>query len=184
MDRRDGKDLAQLLQELGKLEGLRWIRLLCKCGEGVSSLGLRVGGDAGRLKSLLQPSGARSMAERLACCGKPVLRSSPVPSLSSRADCYPSYFSEALIDEIASNPKVLRRSPCAALWCNKSSCRQLAAGGANPVLAHQPNNTPAQQSRQLATAHGPGPPPPPPPPPPPAPPPPRRLLPAPAPAAE
>lgn len=34
MDRRDGKDLAQLLQELGKLEGLRWIRLLCKCGRG------------------------------------------------------------------------------------------------------------------------------------------------------
>ncbi len=30
MDRRDGKDLAQLLRELGKLEGLRWIRLLCE----------------------------------------------------------------------------------------------------------------------------------------------------------
>ncbi len=28
MDRRDGRNLAQLLQELGKLEGLRWIRLL------------------------------------------------------------------------------------------------------------------------------------------------------------
>ena len=27
-DRRDGRDLAQLLAELGKLEGLRWIRLL------------------------------------------------------------------------------------------------------------------------------------------------------------
>ncbi|PRW60219.1 hypothetical protein C2E21_1074 [Chlorella sorokiniana] len=51
MDRRDGKDLAQLLRELGKLERLRWIRLLY---------------------------------------------------------CYPSYFSEALIDEIASNPKVCK----------------------------------------------------------------------------
>ena len=30
MERRDGKDLALLLQELGKLEGLRWIRLLCE----------------------------------------------------------------------------------------------------------------------------------------------------------
>ncbi len=49
MDRKDGKGLAQLLQELGKLEGLCWIRLLY---------------------------------------------------------CYPSYFSEDLIDEIASNPKV------------------------------------------------------------------------------
>ncbi|PSC67925.1 tRNA modifying enzyme [Micractinium conductrix] len=48
MDRRDGKGLAQLLHELGKLEGLRWIRLLY---------------------------------------------------------CYPSYFSEDLIDEIANNPK-------------------------------------------------------------------------------
>ncbi|PNW82252.1 hypothetical protein CHLRE_06g278142v5 [Chlamydomonas reinhardtii] len=28
MDRRDGRDLAQLLRELGKLEGLRWIRIL------------------------------------------------------------------------------------------------------------------------------------------------------------
>lgn len=28
MDRRDGKGLAQLLRELGQLEGLRWIRLL------------------------------------------------------------------------------------------------------------------------------------------------------------
>ncbi len=27
-DRRDGKGLAELLQELGKLEGLRWIRIL------------------------------------------------------------------------------------------------------------------------------------------------------------
>lgn len=34
MDRRDGKDLAQLLQELGKLEGLRWIRLLCEWAPG------------------------------------------------------------------------------------------------------------------------------------------------------
>lgn len=51
MDRRDGKNLAQLLQELGKLEGLRWIRLLY---------------------------------------------------------CYPSYFSEDLIDEIANNPKVCK----------------------------------------------------------------------------
>lgn len=49
MDRRDGKGLAQLLQELGKLEGLKWMRLLY---------------------------------------------------------CYPSYFSEELIDEIATNPKV------------------------------------------------------------------------------
>ena len=48
-DRRDGRDLAQLLAELGKLEGLRWIRLLY---------------------------------------------------------CYPSYFSEELIDELARNPKV------------------------------------------------------------------------------
>lgn len=32
MDRRDGKDLAQLLRELAKLEGLRWIRLLCESG--------------------------------------------------------------------------------------------------------------------------------------------------------
>lgn len=62
MDRRDGKDLAQLLQELGKLEGLRWIRLLCKSREGV--LGVRVGGDAGRLASLLQPSDTRPMAEQ------------------------------------------------------------------------------------------------------------------------
>jgi hypothetical protein len=30
MDRRDGRGLAQLLQELSKLEGLRWIRLLCE----------------------------------------------------------------------------------------------------------------------------------------------------------
>lgn len=50
-DRRDGKGLAELLQELGKLEGLQWIRLLY---------------------------------------------------------CYPSYFSEELIDEIASNPKVCK----------------------------------------------------------------------------
>ena len=33
MDRRDGKDLAQLLRELGQLEGLRWIRLLCEWGQ-------------------------------------------------------------------------------------------------------------------------------------------------------
>ncbi|KAI3429616.1 hypothetical protein D9Q98_005702 [Chlorella vulgaris] len=51
MDRRDGKGLAQLLQELGKLEGLKWMRLLY---------------------------------------------------------CYPSYFSEELIDEIATNPKVCK----------------------------------------------------------------------------
>lgn len=50
MDRRDGRGLAGLLRELGKLEGLRWIRLLY---------------------------------------------------------CYPSYFTEDLIDEIASNPKVV-----------------------------------------------------------------------------
>ena len=39
MERRDGKDLALLLQELGKLEGLRWIRLLCEslCGERAAS---------------------------------------------------------------------------------------------------------------------------------------------------
>ena len=49
MDRRDGLGLAQLLRELAKLEGLRWMRLLY---------------------------------------------------------CYPSYFTEELIDEIASNPKV------------------------------------------------------------------------------
>lgn len=51
MDRRDGKHLAQLLRELAKLEGLRWIRLLY---------------------------------------------------------CYPSYFSDELIDEIAINPKVCK----------------------------------------------------------------------------
>lgn len=28
MDRKDGKGLAQLLQELSKLEGLKWMRLL------------------------------------------------------------------------------------------------------------------------------------------------------------
>ena len=28
MDRRDGKGLAQLMAELGKLEGLRWMRIL------------------------------------------------------------------------------------------------------------------------------------------------------------
>ena len=49
MDRRDGRGLAELLRELGKLEGLRWIRLLY---------------------------------------------------------CYPSYFSDDLIAEIASNPRV------------------------------------------------------------------------------
>jgi ribosomal protein S12 methylthiotransferase len=47
----DGRGLADLLRELAKLDGLRWIRLLY---------------------------------------------------------CYPSYFSEALIDEIASNPKVCK----------------------------------------------------------------------------
>ena len=52
MDRRDGLGLAQLLRELGKLKGLRWMRLLY---------------------------------------------------------CYPSYFTEELIDEIANNPKV---GPC------------------------------------------------------------------------
>ena len=48
MDRRDGKGLAELLRELGRLEGLRWIRILY---------------------------------------------------------AYPSYFDDALIDEISSNPK-------------------------------------------------------------------------------
>ncbi len=28
MDRRDGRGLAELLRELGKLDGLRWIRIL------------------------------------------------------------------------------------------------------------------------------------------------------------
>ena len=28
MDRRDGQGLAELLRELGKLEGLKWIRIL------------------------------------------------------------------------------------------------------------------------------------------------------------
>ncbi len=28
MDRRDGKGLAELMAELGKLEGLRWMRIL------------------------------------------------------------------------------------------------------------------------------------------------------------
>ena len=49
MDRRDGKGLAELMAELGKLEGLEWMRILY---------------------------------------------------------AYPSYFSDALIDEIANNPKV------------------------------------------------------------------------------
>ncbi|EFJ53100.1 hypothetical protein VOLCADRAFT_127348 [Volvox carteri f. nagariensis] len=48
MDRRDGRDLAQLLRELSQLEGLHWIRILY---------------------------------------------------------AYPSYFNDALIDEIATNPK-------------------------------------------------------------------------------
>ena len=48
-DRRDGKGLAQLMHELGKLEGLQWMRILY---------------------------------------------------------AYPSYFTDDLIDEIASNPKV------------------------------------------------------------------------------
>ena len=48
-DRRDGKGLAQLMHELGKLEGLQWMRILY---------------------------------------------------------AYPSYFTEDLIDEIATNPKV------------------------------------------------------------------------------
>ncbi len=48
MDRRDGKGLAELLHELGQLDGLRWMRILY---------------------------------------------------------AYPSYFDDALIDEIASNPK-------------------------------------------------------------------------------
>ncbi|GLC40997.1 hypothetical protein PLESTB_000953900 [Pleodorina starrii] len=51
MDRRDGHDLAQLLRELSKLEGLHWIRILY---------------------------------------------------------AYPSYFNDALIDEIANNPKVCK----------------------------------------------------------------------------
>ena len=49
MDRKDGNSLAELMAELGKLEGLHWMRILY---------------------------------------------------------AYPSYFSDALIDEIASNPKV------------------------------------------------------------------------------
>ena len=48
MDRRDGKGLAELLREVGRLEGLHWIRILY---------------------------------------------------------AYPSYFDDALINEIASNPK-------------------------------------------------------------------------------
>ncbi len=48
MDRKDGNSLAELMAELGKLEGLHWMRILY---------------------------------------------------------AYPSYFSDALIDEIASNPK-------------------------------------------------------------------------------
>lgn len=48
-DRRDGKGLAQLMHELGKLEGLQWMRILY---------------------------------------------------------AYPSYFTDDLIDEVASNPKV------------------------------------------------------------------------------
>lgn len=57
-DRRDGKGLAQLMHELGKLEGLQWMRILY---------------------------------------------------------AYPSYFTDDLIDEIASNPKVsstLQLSSC------------------------------------------------------------------------
>ena len=50
MDRRDGLGLAQLLRELGKIEGLHWMRLLY---------------------------------------------------------CYPSYFTEELINEIADNDKVI-----------------------------------------------------------------------------
>lgn len=53
-DRRDGKGLAQLMHELGKLEGLQWMRILY---------------------------------------------------------AYPSYFTEDLIDEIATNPKVGYRLP-------------------------------------------------------------------------
>ncbi len=48
MDRKNGNSLAELMAELGKLEGLHWMRILY---------------------------------------------------------AYPSYFSDALIDEIASNPK-------------------------------------------------------------------------------
>ncbi|GIL77646.1 hypothetical protein Vretimale_6790 [Volvox reticuliferus] len=51
MDRRDGRDLAQLLRELAQLEGLHWIRILY---------------------------------------------------------AYPSYFNDALIDEIANNPQVCK----------------------------------------------------------------------------
>lgn len=54
MDRKDGLGLAYLLKELGKIEGLHWMRLLY---------------------------------------------------------CYPSYFTEELIDEIASNPKVQKPFP-------------------------------------------------------------------------
>jgi len=51
MDRRDGKGLAELMRELGKLEGLRWMRILY---------------------------------------------------------AYPSYFTEELVEEIATNPKVCK----------------------------------------------------------------------------
>lgn len=57
MDRKDGNSLAELMAELGKLEGLHWMRILY---------------------------------------------------------AYPSYFSEALIDEIACNPKASEASP--ASW--------------------------------------------------------------------
>lgn len=63
-DRRDGKGLAQLMHELGKLEGLQWMRILY---------------------------------------------------------AYPSYFTDDLIDEIASNPKVSCNlqlsSYCMPFWC-------------------------------------------------------------------
>ncbi|EIE24277.1 MiaB-like tRNA modifying enzyme [Coccomyxa subellipsoidea C-169] len=60
MDRKDGNSLAELMAELGKLEGLHWMRILY---------------------------------------------------------AYPSYFSDALIDEIASNPKASTPAICLLLVC-------------------------------------------------------------------
>lgn len=77
-DRRDGQGLAELLRELGKLEGLRWIRILY---------------------------------------------------------AYPSYFTEDLIDEIATNPKV-GFWPVDS-WLSPMSCqvRPLEEGAkTNPIL--------------------------------------------------
>lgn len=104
MDRRDGKNLAQLLQELGKLEGLRWIRLLY-CYPRQAERGQSLGGCDNRHPRPLQralcgaPYGGCAMLERAA----------PLP-LMPLSPC--SYFSEDLIDEIANNPKA--RLP--ALW--------------------------------------------------------------------